>query len=211
LITANRGSLVVAGVEELSLQLQGRLSGALRARAIPGSDGAPPQPIRCRLVAIARVDLRSRVKANTFREDLFYRLDVQRLRVPSLHERRDDIPQLIDSLTRGQLLNIREDALKSLKSYAWPGNIRELSNEVKRLCANRTQQIIPLHLSEEVRSGQGVAGAAGAHGGKTLLEVEKAMVVAALTDSGGSKAQAARRLGIPRSTLYGLMDRYGLR
>ena len=103
-----------------------------------------------------------------------------------------------------------ENALSLLCAYAWPGNVRELRNEVRRLAELDVEVLSARQLSEQVRAGRGVSRASGTLAGKTLGEVERAMIEAALREAQGNKAKAARQLGIPRSTLYGLLQRYDL-
>jgi DNA-binding NtrC family response regulator len=98
-----------------------------------------------------------------------------------------------------------------LSTYRWPGNLRELRNEVQRLVALKEREITTPMLSPEIQQGEGVAAVGQIeHAGKTLAEVEREMVAAALEASKGVKSRAARQLGIPRTTLYHLIERYGL-
>ena len=107
-------------------------------------------------------------------------------------------------------LRLTPRALHLLVSYSWPGNVRELRNEVRRLCALDAREISAQQLSPEVRAGRGVSKATGNLAGKTLAEVERELVQSALEATDGNKAQAARQLGVPRSTLYSLIKRHGL-
>jgi len=99
---------------------------------------------------------------------------------------------------------------RELASYSWPGNVRELENEVGRLAALDLELVSFRQLSDDIREGRGVARATGNLAGKTLGEVEREMLVAALEVAQGNKPKAARQLGIPRSTLYSLLQRYEL-
>lgn len=208
LLRAERGTLVLDDVADLSGVLQGKLVGVLRdgQLSLPGGQRAR---VACRVIAISSHDLRARAAEGAFREDLYYRLDVQRIRVPSLRERPGDVPALIEHFA-GHPLELTENALGLLCGYSWPGNVRELANEVRRLVELNVESISARQLSDAVREGRGVSRAPGALAGKTLGEVEQAMIEAALAEAGGNKAKAARQLGIPRSTLYGLLQRYGL-
>ena len=109
------------------------------------------------------------------------------------------------------MLLISRKAMELLSGYSWPGNVRELENEARRLATLGTYRLSARHLSEEIREGRGLARAGGTYSGKTLAEVEKEMVIQAMEESGGNKARAARALGIPKTTLYHLLDRYKLR
>ena len=204
---AREGTLVLREVSDLSPALQGRLVEVLRDRRSGDDD------VRCRVVATTTRDLRALAAEGALREDLLYRLDVQRIVVPPLRDRPGDIPLLCDHFAeqaRGRRLELSEQALELLAAYAWPGNVLELKNEVHRLCAFDPGRVGPQQLSPEVRAGRGVPRAGGGLAGRTLPEVEREMVVAALAQAGGNKAKAARQLGIPRTSLYGLLERHGL-
>ena len=202
------GTVVLSGVEALPQRSQARLLRTLKERRYAA--GRPSGP---RVVATAEAALRERVEQGAFRSDLYYCLDVLRVPVPSLRERPEDLELLIAHLTEragGEPLTFSPAAAERLRAYSWPGNLRELENEVRRLAAHAGRQISSLQLSAEVREGRGVPRASGALGGKTLGDVTRAMVEAAIRDSGGNKSRAARQLGVPRTTLYHLLDRYGL-
>ncbi len=108
-------------------------------------------------------------------------------------------------------LEVTDKALELLLSYAWPGNVRELENEARRLAALGEPKLTARHISPDIAQGKGLARAGGSYSGKTLADVEKEMVVAALRETGGNKARAARQLGIPKTTLYHLLERYELK
>jgi DNA-binding NtrC family response regulator len=208
LTAAGGGTLVLADFAELPSRHQGRLADVLRDRTLDGA------PLRCRVVALTRdPDLRSRVGAGGLSPALYYRLDVQRVAVPALRDHPEDLPALIRHFTlvhRGATLNLTKNALSLLEQYAWPGNVLELSNEVRRLVSQGHVEVSARQLSPEIREGRGVSRGGGDTAGKTLGQVERSMLEAALAAANGNKARAARQLGIPRSTLYGLIQRYGL-
>jgi two-component system NtrC family response regulator len=201
------GTVVLREVADLPASLQARLAELLRERHAGG------QAVGARVVATTARDLRELAHAGAFRADLLYRLDVHRIVVPPLRERGHDVQLLCDhfaELARGAPLDLSDPARELLAGYAWPGNVLELQNEVQRLCALGAQRIGPAQLSPEVRAGRGVSRAAPGLSGRTLPEVEREMLVSALDQAGGNKARAARQLGIPRTSLYGLMQRHGL-
>lgn len=202
------GTVYLDELAELPLELQGRLLRALQT----GVAGQGGPPLRARVLAASRHDLPARVQAGQLRADLHWRLDVQRLEVPPLRQRREDIPLLLEHFARqsGRRLSLTPRARELLLGYAWPGNVRQLEDEAMRLLQLSEPQLTPQHLSPEVRQGRGVTGAPEQLAGKTLDEVERTMIEAALRECRGNKARAARQLGIPRSTLYGLLVRYGL-
>ena len=210
---AARGSLFLDEVGDMSASMQSKLLRVLQEGRVRPVGGDKALPVFCRVVAATHRDLRELVEQGQFREDLYYRLDVLRIAVPPLRQRPQDIPTLLThflAIGGGPHVEITPKALELLVGYAWPGNVRELENEARRLATLGTDKITIRHLSEEVREGRGLSRAGGTYSGKTLSEVEKEMVAAALRESGGNKARAARRLGIPKTTLYHLIDRYGL-
>ena len=211
---AGRGTLLLDEIGDLSSELQGSLLRALQEQEVRPLGGKQAKPFHCRVMALTHYDLRARVKEGSFREDLFYRLDVIRLELPPLRERLEDVPLLIEHFAtrEGTALRLTPRALRLLVSYAWPGNVRELANEVRRLSTIAARELSAQHLSEEIRTGHGLSSAAAGESslaGKTLAEVERELVRAALAACAGNKAQAARQLGVPRTTLYSLLKRHG--
>jgi transcriptional regulator with GAF, ATPase, and Fis domain len=208
---AGDGTLVLDEVGEASPGLQAKILRVLQEREVRPLGTHTTLPVSCRIVATTQRNLEDLVRQGLFRGDLFYRLDVLRLVVPSLRERSEDLPLLVREILRreGAALEVSGPALKLLQSYVWPGNVRELENELRRLSLIGKRVVGVNALSPAIREGRGVSR--GQLAGKTLEEVELDMVVAALEACGGNKARAARQLGIPRSSLYNLLDRFGLR
>jgi transcriptional regulator of acetoin/glycerol metabolism len=138
---------------------------------------------------------------------------MQRLVVPPLRQRRDDLPALWERLCReaGRALVLSDEALSELASYPWPGNYVELQTEVNRLTRGGARRVLPDDLTPRIRSSRGVAHAPLDFSGKTLGEIEEDLVRQAMEECHGVKARVARKLGIPRSTLYHVLERYGLR
>ena len=210
---AGQGTLMLDEVGDMSMIMQSKLLRVLQEGQVRPVGDDRPRDVHCRVVAATHRDLRELVDARQFREDLYYRLDVLRIAVPPLRQRPEDIPALLTHFLQRQTqspVEITAKALEMLVGYSWPGNVRELENEARRLATLGSEKITVRHLSEEVREGRGLARAGGQYAGKTLGEVEKEMVIAALQESGGNKARAARQLGIPKTTLYHLIDRYQL-
>jgi len=213
-VLAGKGTLVLEHVDALPPELQVRLLRVLREEQVLPVGGASPHKVHARLIATSHEDLKQLVEQGTFRSDLYYQLDVQRVIVPPLRQRPADVPLLVrrfaDELGKPQL-KVSPKALDLLSTYRWPGNVRELRNEVQRLVGIKEREITTPYLSPAIQEGQGVAGAQRTTlAGKTLSEVEREMVAAALEASKGVKSRAARQLGIPRTTLYHLIERYGL-
>lgn len=211
---AGRGTLLLDEIGDMPLELQASLLRALQEQEVRPLGGDRAYPYSCRIVATTHRDLRELVREGRFREDLLYRLDVIRLEVPPLRERLEDVPLLVEHFARqeGARLRFSRRGLKLLMSYAWPGNVRELANEVRRLSTIKARELSAQHLSDEIRTGEGLTSAAPETtlAGKTLAEVERELVAAALAACQGNKAQAARQLGVPRSSLYTLLKRHDL-
>ncbi len=214
-VRAGRGSLFLDEVGDMSSVMQSKLLRVLQEGRVRPVGGEQTVPVSCRVVAATHRDLRALVRSGDFREDLYYRLDVLRINVPPLRKRPEDIPVLLAHFlvreTRGVPLEMTPKALELLVGYSWPGNVRELENEARRLSTLGLQRITARQLSDEVRQGRGLARAGGNYSGKTLKEVEREMVMAALRETGGNKARAARQLGIPKTSLYHLLERFDLR
>src|SRR5438552_5130139 len=137
--SANGGSLFLDEIGDLSLTAQAKLLRVLVEREVAGVGGRRPVPVEVRLIAATNKDLKEEIKQNRFRQDLFFRLNVIHIRMPALREIRTDIPLLATYFLRKHAKDLERDiqgfsqnAVKALMSYHWPGNIRELENEVKR-------------------------------------------------------------------------------
>jgi DNA-binding NtrC family response regulator len=166
-----------------------------------------------RLIAATNKDLKDQVVRKNFREDLFYRLNVIRVEVPPLRERREDIPELARHFIRKyarkmakQVRGIDDAALAALERYDWPGNVRELENEMERallLCDSQQIGVHDLSVSD--------VSAAPAPGDQPRLDqLEKASILKVLRDTGGNRSRASRILGINRKTLYLKLKKYGI-
>ena len=158
------------------------------------------------------------VKEKTFREDLYYRLNVATIQIPALRERRDDIPLLMEHFARlysrkGRMEDpsFSPGSIEALTAYDWPGNIRELGNEIWRLVETVDGEIKPEDLSARILSSRDCRS--GRKQG-LLEEMEREVLGGAIADAlvktHGNRAQAARLLGIGRATLYRRLERYGL-
>ena len=210
-VQAGEGTLFLDEVADTSPGMQAKLLRVLQERRLRPVGGAETEEVRCRVIVACNVDLKELVRQGRFREDLYYRLDVLRIALPPLRERREDIPALLrDAFVRAgrPRIEVMPEALSALVRYRWPGNVRELGNEVRRILS-RTQGPVELQdLSPELRGTP--SGRLESYQGKTMAQVEKEMVVLALKRAGGNKTQAARELGVSRGTLYQLLERHGL-
>ncbi|MFQ8888427.1 MAG: helix-turn-helix domain-containing protein [Bilophila wadsworthia] len=181
-----------------------------------------------RVIAATNRNLREEVSEGRFREDLYYRLNVIGVEVPSLRERREDIPVLATAfLERFALANRKEikgftpQAMDALLKYSWPGNVRELENAVERaaiLCLGEyiSERELPMAVSSAPKNNDAptlaeLQGAAGEEPiSMTLDEMERAAILRTLQDTGDNKSEAARRLGITRATLHNKLRRYDM-
>ena len=225
---ANGGTLFLDEVGDMSPALQPRLLRVLETGEMRRVGATDIRKVDVRIVAATNRDLRQLVEEGQFRRDLYYRLAVVTIALPSLRERREDIPLLIQRfLPEGRKL--APATLRALLDYDWPGNIRQLENEVRRLIALAPAggEIGPEHLSEEVAqnlrvvaprppSGGVAVAAAGADAGlvatrgRTFRDIEVEVYRFALRECGGKRADAAKRLGIPRSTFYDRLRALGI-
>lgn len=215
---ASGGTLFLDEIGDLAPSLQAKLLRALQERTIERLGSNAPIHVDIRLIAATSRDLERAVAEGTFREDLYYRLNVVAIFIPPLRERRQDIPALVRHfLGRAQKpLSIIPEALALLCAYDWPGNVRQLENVVERaivLARNGiiTEEQIELspnpHLSrqdwrEQMPLHEGYKA--------VIAQVEKAMVERALREAQGNKTRAAEILGIQRRLLYEKMREHGL-
>jgi len=216
---ANEGTLFLDEVAELALALQAKLLRAVQERTIERLGSNQPIRINFRLIVATAQDLDAAVAAGRFREDLFYRLNVVRISLPPLRERREDIPLLVQRfLGRSEKpISIRQDALDRITAHLWPGNVRELENVIARAIAIAPGGVITTDCIEFPRRQN--SAAVGwldripyRQGYKSVIHmVEAQLLRAALADADGNKLKAAALLGIQRRLLYEKMSEHGLR
>lgn len=216
---ANGGTFFLDEIGNMPLSLQVKLLRVLEDKKITPIGHTQPIEVDVRLIAATNADLEDDVKANRFRADLFYRLNVIPIMIPPLRERREDISVLIEyfiakycSKSKIALKGISEEAMRILVAYPWPGNVRELENVIERaLLLNRSDRLelsdFPEKLAEDTPAGL-VSEVAPAT--PTLESIEKAYIHYIMTQTEGRKAEAARILGIDASTLYRKIERYKL-
>lgn len=210
-VAAADGTLFLDEIGELSLETQAKFLHALESGRVRALGATSESPFRARVIAATNRPLERLLRDGLFRPDLYYRLNVIRIDVPPLRERREDIVPLVD-LVLGQvtdrhhrsLIGISVAAMKRLVAYSWPGNVRELVNLVERavaLCDHDT--LLPEDLDfAAADSGVDALLAESAHASIPLEELERVYVRRVLESRGGNKADAARVLGINRRTLY---------
>jgi len=208
---AQGGTLFLDEVGDLSPNLQAKLLRVLQERVVERVGGRREIPVDVRVVAATHRDLEAMLARGEFRQDLYYRLRVVELRLPPLRERPEDIPVLIHHCLRRFASKLGRPnarfssaAWQLLLSYSFPGNVRELEHVVEASIALAAGEEIQ---REEVVLAMGV-GAAATPGSGTLEEVVRAHVLGTLQRCGGNRRQAARVLGVDRSTLYRMLKRW---
>jgi DNA-binding NtrC family response regulator len=216
-LEANRGTVFLDEVGDMSLSMQAKLLRVLQEEEVKPVGGNETIPVDVRVVAATHQDLEALVRAGRFRMDLYYRLHVVAFHVPPLRERREDIPILAEHFLREYarrsnrvLRGFSPRAMDALLAHHWPGNVRELENVVERAVAlapgSRVEESdLPDKLIVRARTA---APEPRAESRATLDEVARGYVLQVLDQVGGNKSEAARILGIPRRTLYRMLERY---
>ncbi|HSM93620.1 MAG TPA: sigma-54 dependent transcriptional regulator [Anaeromyxobacteraceae bacterium] len=210
---ASGGTLFLDEIGEMPLPLQAKLLRAVQEGEVRRVGDTRTFGVDVRFVCATHRDLKALIARGQFREDLYYRLKVLSLRVPPLRERRADILPLARALMAAEKRppsGLSLAAEQALHAYGWPGNVRELGNAVKHGAALARGGTIQLaHLPDEVTGGAGEAGADGAEP-LTLADAEREHVLRVLARAGGSQQEAARLLGIGRTTLWRKLKGWGI-
>jgi two-component system response regulator HydG len=174
-----------------------------------------------RVIAATNRDLREYVRQGKFREDLFFRLNVVDILLPSLAERTDDIPLLAGRFLKEyaekngkRIEGFSPDAVNLLVAYAWPGNVRELRNTIEKMVVlSRTERLsareVPANIREAVKGPVGLASRAPVLMAGSLADTERRKIMAVLDKNGGNRTRAAGELGISRRTLHRKLREYG--
>lgn len=219
---ANHGTIFLDEIGDMSLTMQAKLLRVIQEREIERVGGTQPCKIDVRIIAATNRKLYAMVQEGTFREDLFYRLNVMVLELPSLRERPDDIELLANYMVTKlnqklemDIEGISREAMQILQNYAWPGNVRELESVLERtMNIYDNPFIFPEHLPAQLRQSI-VDLDKNQDGSKKMLEVglnsaEKDLLLEALRRAEGNKVKAAEILGIHRSALYKKLTKHGL-
>jgi DNA-binding NtrC family response regulator len=209
---ANGGTVFLDEIGEIDLNFQLKLLRFLQEKEVRPLGSSRPKKVDVRILAATNRDLRKMVEEGKFREDLWYRLDVVRILVPPLRERRGDIPLLAAAFLKryneryGLDARITESGLRALSEYDWPGNVRQLQHMIERLVILAPGGRITEDAVEEAIR----ASSPKEEPGETLAEAEAEQIRKVLAATGGNKSRAARILGIERKTLYRKLERMGL-
>lgn len=232
LCAAAGGTVFLDEVGALSPELQTMLLRALQAKEVRSFGTVEHRPVTARILAGSSRNLQVMVEAGHFRKDLYYRLNVVKLQIPALRERREDLPELVEDVLRrmesrhGRRLELSPEAIETLRAYAWPGNLRELEAAVERACTISTGPVV--HLSDlpsqlqEFRGHWPMQAPAVADGARSpvpvlvmerivpIAEMERRMILLTVEQVQGDKLQAAKLLGIGKTTLYRKLKEYGV-
>jgi DNA-binding NtrC family response regulator len=213
------GTLFLDEITETTLSFQVKLLRVIQEQQVRRVGSNKYIPVDVRILAASNRDMAQLLKQGHFREDLYYRLAVVRIDLPSLEERRDDIPLLVRHFLRrfneknGLSVTIDPAAVQLLQQMRWPGNVRELENTVNRLAIFAPTGEVTLadveaetHRTQEEEEERGSTSAAP----DRLMELERQHILQILKQTGGNRSEAARRLGIERKTLYRKALRLGI-
>jgi len=210
---ADRGTLFLDEIGEMSLPMQAKLLRVLEEGEVHPLGADRGRRVDVRVVAATHRNLEQMVKDGKFREDLFYRLNVISIRVPSLRERTDDIPLLvqhfIDKHGQGRRIKVSADALSRLRRCPWPGNVRQLENEVRRAIVLSDGLIETGHLSGDVQRPPDDPSSAsvGLRVRPRVDALETELVQTALVETRGNQTRAAEMLGLSRFGLQKMIKR----
>jgi transcriptional regulator with PAS, ATPase and Fis domain len=215
---ADNGTLLLDEVGELSLKSQVDFLRVLETKEFRRLGGTKIVRVDTRIVAATNRNLKEAVKEGDFREDLYYRLNVVPIPLPPLRERGDDIPLLADRFMdefsaqhHREPKEISRHAMRLLRLYAWPGNIRQLRNLIERLVITVKDPLIePDHLPEEIQASRDDARTMVVTLGSTLKSIEREAIRRTLTEITNHREKAAKLLGISLRTLQYKIKEYGI-
>ncbi|RBO80042.1 sigma-54 interaction domain-containing protein [Marinomonas aquiplantarum] len=224
---ANGGTLFLDEIGDLPLLMQAKLLRVLQDREVESVGGTHPTPLNIRLITATHRPLESLIESGTFREDLYYRINVVAIDLPPLRERREDIAKLADFFlqklsrrTGRRAPKLTVQALTAMLAYNWPGNIRELENVMEAAFYTSHDRKIPLsllpvqlsqtdHNTPKNQTSQEIIQSTGSLKEQLNL-AEKNIINAALIECGDNRTKAAKKLGISKSTFYEKLDKHGI-
>jgi two-component system nitrogen regulation response regulator NtrX len=218
---ADGGTLFLDEIGDMELSAQSKVLKAIETATIMRLGGQREIEVDVRILAASNKDLLKEMQKGTFREDLFYRLEVVEIHIPPLRERREDIPELVRAFLEDYALEngtkikkIDPAAMDYLRDNPWPGNVRELRNAVERLAILSSGETIGLedvqvHLQQPVRRSEEERERESFQGFKEGAEQE--FLRRSLEENDWNVSETARKLGMQRSNLYKKMEKYGLR
>jgi DNA-binding NtrC family response regulator len=217
---ADTGTVFLDEIGDVPAATQVKLLRVLQERELERLGSNKTKHIDVRVIAATNQDLRAALEQGTFREDLYYRLNVVPMNIPSLRERREDIPPLAEHFVKklardsgSRVESITEAAIEKLMAYHWPGNVRELENVIERslvLCSGTILDAADIKLDLSPRSRASNSADAFLPDGMTIDQYEQALIREALRRAEGNKSQAARLLGLTRNALRYRLSQMGL-
>ena len=221
LVSADGGTMFLDEVGDMPLETQAKLLRVLETREVQPVGGNTTRKVDIRLVAATNHDLEQLVKEGKFREDLLFRLQVVTIKLPPLRERSGDVPVLIDHFIQHfakehdrEVRGITPEARTLLVRYSWPGNVRELQNVINNMVVLAQGDVLTEDdVPEQVKRAAGGPSDHGAHlelAGRSMAEIERAVIQANLELVNGNRQKAAKILGIGERTLYRKIKEYGL-
>jgi two-component system, NtrC family, response regulator HydG len=213
---ANGGTLLLDEITEMKPELQAKLLRVVEEQKLRRLGGTVEVQLDVRVLAASNRDLERAIADGRLREDLYYRLNVFTVEMPPLRDRGEDIPELAEhflhefSQVNGKILTgIDNDCMEALKSYGWPGNVRQLRNVIERASIVSGGPLLSVgDLAPEVRRTRGPGSAVEIRLGTSLDEVERDLIYRTIEHVNGNKARAAEVLGISLKTLYNRLERY---
>lgn len=212
---AHNGTLFLDEISTMSIPVQISLLRVLETNVIERVGSTKPIKVNVRIICASNENLPEQIKQQKFREDLYYRLNVFNLELPPLRKRAQDLKYLVNYFRNlfnlelnKNIEDITPDALQILKSYSWPGNIRELRNVLLRAILSAEKLIESKHLPSELTNNKIGSEIISIRAGTSLPEVEKKMIIETLNAVSGNKLKAAEILGITRRSLYNKLEDY---
>ncbi len=212
---AGGGTVFLDEIGDMPVETQAKVLRVLQESQFERVGGVRPIRVDIRFIAATNKDLSRMVEDGKFRQDLFFRLNVFSVKLPPLRERKEDIPALVDEFLsrQGKSISVSPETVQVLSSYSWPGNVRELQNVIESAAVLATDEIRPAHLPAAVtrgwksRPGASASGEEGTQAGDhnldaRLKEIERGMIIEALTRCSGVQVKAARLLGIKERSLW---------
>ncbi len=216
---ANMGTLFLDEVTEMPLEMQPNLLRVLETKKVIKVGGTKEIPINCRVISATNKTVEDIALTNVLREDIYFRLAVFPISIPPLRQRKEDINLLATSFItelneeHGEQYSLTKEQIERLNDYDWPGNVRELRHTIHRAFImskpNDSHIILPNDFSSPFSQVKTQHNGAGLKAGKTIEEVEKALIYATLEEVNGNKTLASDMLGISTKTLYNRLHAYG--
>jgi two-component system response regulator PilR (NtrC family) len=223
---ASGGTIFLDEIGEMSISMQVKLLRVLQERTIRAIGGTQETQIDVRVIAATNKDLRQMVAAGTFREDLYYRVSVIPINVPPLRERRDDVELLANhflkkyaNAAQKSILRIRGESLETLKTFEWPGNVRQLENTIERAVAMETTDVLKVDLEADQPPPRVSTNGNGHHPNvpadgmdfeKYVADIERSLIESALEQSGGVQTRAAELLKVSYRSFRHLLKKYDI-